>query len=213
AGAHAAALRAALERCGLHLGDLVAAPLADQLLDGWHLPAFSVASSGLCTAVLLGSVTPRPGVSQASAAGLTVAWWTCELARRAGTRHRKRLNGRARTITIPGPMPSEQTRSAPAKRRSTRVSRPGDQVRDGIDDRRQPRPVAGLKSTTAFASPRPDAESCPRTPRRRRYRPSHPSSPATRIRAARPRTRATHRTRPRRRARRTRARRSPARPR
>ena len=42
AGAHAAALRAALEGRGLDLGDLVAATLADQLLDGWHLPAFSV---------------------------------------------------------------------------------------------------------------------------------------------------------------------------
>src|ERR1700753_138198 len=39
ASAHATALRAALEVRGLDLGDLVAAPLADQLLNGWHLPA------------------------------------------------------------------------------------------------------------------------------------------------------------------------------
>src|ERR1700761_485551 len=40
AGAHPAALRAALEGRGLDLGDLVTATLADQLLNGWHLPAF-----------------------------------------------------------------------------------------------------------------------------------------------------------------------------
>src|SRR4029077_6485521 len=70
AGAHAAALRAALESRGLDLGDLVAAPLADQLLDGWHLPAFSVACRllSLCTAVMSRSLTPRPGVSHAPAA-------------------------------------------------------------------------------------------------------------------------------------------------
>src|SRR5205823_14999340 len=70
AGEHAAALRAALEGRGLHLGDLVAATLADQLVDGWHVPAFCVASlsSSLCTAVMSCSRTPRPGVSHASAA-------------------------------------------------------------------------------------------------------------------------------------------------
>ncbi|CDZ88907.1 conserved hypothetical protein [Rhodococcus ruber] len=42
ASAHAATLRAALEGRGLDLGGLVAAALADQLIDGWHLPAFSL---------------------------------------------------------------------------------------------------------------------------------------------------------------------------
>src|SRR5581483_11821691 len=51
ARAHATALRAALESRGLDLGDLVAAPLADQLLNGWHLPAFSVIQSLYCSYV------------------------------------------------------------------------------------------------------------------------------------------------------------------
>src|SRR5690606_35879613 len=42
AGAHATTLRAPLEGRGLGLGDLVAATLADQLVDGWHRPAFLV---------------------------------------------------------------------------------------------------------------------------------------------------------------------------
>src|SRR5207344_1906742 len=42
ASAHTATLRAALEGRGLDLGDLVAATLTDQLVDGWHVPASCV---------------------------------------------------------------------------------------------------------------------------------------------------------------------------
>ena len=77
AGADPAALRAALEGRGLDLGDLVTATLADQLLNGWHLPAsyFFVQSLlsdsvllSLCSAVTSIRGPPRPGVSQAPAA-------------------------------------------------------------------------------------------------------------------------------------------------
>src|SRR5580693_218213 len=42
ASAYATTLRAALQSRGLDLGDLVPATLADQLLNGWQLPAFYV---------------------------------------------------------------------------------------------------------------------------------------------------------------------------
>src|ERR1700747_697982 len=41
-GAYATTLRAALQSRGLDLGDLVPTTLSDQLLNGWHLPAFCV---------------------------------------------------------------------------------------------------------------------------------------------------------------------------
>src|SRR5262249_9648646 len=97
AGAYATALRAALEGRGLDLGDLVAATLAGQLLNGWHLPAFYLAVgalvqiSGLCTAVLPRPSPPRRGVSHAvSARRFSVASWTCELARHPRPYNRRR---------------------------------------------------------------------------------------------------------------------------
>src|SRR5262249_36985065 len=107
AGAYTTALRAALQSRGLDLADLVPTTLADQLLNGWHLPAFSVVSlSRYVGSRSVGapprstSCAPRPGVSHALAPGLSGASWTCELARQFALTSGA-VSRRARGTTIP----------------------------------------------------------------------------------------------------------------
>src|SRR5690606_16808138 len=60
AGAHAAPLRAPLERRGLLLGSLVLAALSDQLLDRGQWTSFLLASVKASAALLCGLVSPGP---------------------------------------------------------------------------------------------------------------------------------------------------------
>src|SRR5690606_29252280 len=131
--AHTASLRAALESGNSDLARLVAASLADQLLDGWHLPAFCVAVVGrsceVCS-VRCPAVVYRPGhpaagcvarVPRRSVDDAAPMLTTCEVTRRAGVlaeiHSRAHLVGQARWSTIPGvPAPLQTRRRRPYRR-------------------------------------------------------------------------------------------------